>query len=80
MDDLLGVEVEHARCNLPGTAHHLVRENLDARSQVVVECPSRAVLQDDAIARRSGAHTSAWRGKEMTTKFSLFVHLFCASL
>ena len=58
MNDLLGVEVEHACSNLPGPPHHLRWEDLHVQSDVVVQRPPGAELHDDTEARGVCAHTS----------------------
>lgn len=57
MDDLLGVEVQHAAGHLPGPAHHLGRQDLGLPLNVFVEGALRAELHDDTVARGFGTHT-----------------------
>jgi len=57
VDDLLGVEVQHAACHLPGPAHHLGRQDLGLPLNVFVEGALRAELHDDTVAWGLGAHT-----------------------
>lgn len=57
MDDLLVVKVLHPAPYLPGPAHHLRREDLDAGAYVVVQRPPSTELKDDAVARGLCTHT-----------------------
>ncbi len=59
MNDLLRVQVEHTNGNFPGPAHHLLGQDLHVQSDVVVQRAPRAILHDDAEARRAGTHPSA---------------------
>ena len=61
VDDLLVVEVLHARGNLASAAHHLGGQDLHLGADVVVQGAPRAVLQDDAEAGWFGAHASVER-------------------
>ena len=57
MDDLLGVEVEHAAGHLPAPSDHLWRQDLRLPLDVVIEGPPRAELHDNTVAGGLGAHT-----------------------
>ena len=56
MDELLGVEVQHATGHLPGPAHHLRGQDLRLSLNVVIEGALGTELHDDTVARRLGAH------------------------
>ena len=58
MYDFLGVEIEHARSDLPCPPDHLRGEDLDVQSYVVIERAPRAVFKDQAEARRLSANSS----------------------
>ena len=63
MDDLLGVEVEHAAGHLPAPPDHLRRQDLRLPLDVVVESPPRAELHDNTVAGGLGAHTPVSGGR-----------------
>ena len=56
VDDLSGVQIEHAHGNLPSPAQDLRGRNLHVQSDVVVQRAPRTVLHDDAVARWMCAH------------------------
>ena len=57
MDDLLGVEVEHAASHLPAPPDHLQRQDLRLPLDVFIEGPPGAELHDNTVTRGLGAHT-----------------------
>ena len=57
MNDLLGVEVEHAAGHLPAPPNHLRRQDPRLPLDVVVEGPPGAELHDNTVAGGFGAHT-----------------------
>lgn len=58
MDDLVLVEVVHPCCNLFGPVHQLLGGHLLPLPQHVEQGAVGAVLHDDAVAGRLGAHPS----------------------
>ena len=57
MNDLLGMEVEHAVGYLSGPAHYLRRQDLFSSNEVI-EVALRTVLHHNTETRRLYAHTS----------------------
>ena len=57
VDDLLGVEVEHAAGHLPAPPDHLRRQDLRLPLDVIVEGPPGAELHDNTVAGGLGTHT-----------------------